>query len=80
MILFGSYARGNPRPYSDIDIAIISPNFDRMSEIKAMQFLSLGAKETDVLIEPLSFPLKELKNLEKGSFLDHIVKTGKIIF
>lgn len=25
VILFGSYAKGNPREYSDIDLAVISP-------------------------------------------------------
>lgn len=80
VILFGSYAKGTPRPYSDIDLAVISPNFDKMKEIEAMQFLSLQAKDTDVLIEPISFSLKELKHLTKGSFLDYILKNGKIIY
>lgn len=80
VILFGSYARGTPHPYSDIDIAVISPNFDRMKEIEAMQFLSLQAKDSDILIEPISFPLKELKHLTNGSFLDYILKNGRIVY
>lgn len=80
VILFGSYANGTPRPYSDIDIAVISPDFDKMKEIEAMQFLSLQAKDSDILIEPLSFPLKELKHLTHGSFLDYILKNGKIVY
>jgi predicted nucleotidyltransferase len=27
IILYGSYAKGNPRTHSDIDLAIISPDF-----------------------------------------------------
>lgn len=80
IILFGSYARGNPRPYSDIDVAVISPDFNKMSEIEAMQFLSLQAKDADILIEPISFPSKELKHPVTGSFLDYILKNGKIIY
>lgn len=80
VILFGSYAKGSQRPYSDIDLAVISPDFDKMGEIEAMQFLSLQAKDSDVLIEPISFPLKELKYLIKGSFLDYILKNGKIVY
>lgn len=80
VILFGSYANGTPRPYSDIDLAVISPDFDKMKEIEAMQFLSLQAKDSDILIEPVSFPFKELKHLTKGSFLDYILKNGKIVY
>lgn len=80
VILFGSYAGGTPRPYSDIDIAVISPDFDKMREIDAMQFLSVQAKDTDILIEPISFPAKELRHLMKGSFLDYILKNGKIVY
>lgn len=80
VILFGSYARGKPRPYSDIDLAVISPDFDKMSEIKAMQFLSLQVKDSDVLIEPISFSSKELKHVPKGSFLGYILKHGKMVY
>lgn len=80
VISFGSYARGNPRPYSDIDVAVISPDFNEMDEIKAMQFLSLEAKDSEALIEPISFPSKELKHIEKGSFLDYILKNGRIVY
>lgn len=27
MLLFGSYAKGNPHTYSDIDLAVFSPQF-----------------------------------------------------
>lgn len=39
VILFGSYARGNPKSYSDIDLAIFSKDFKDKDEIRNMQYL-----------------------------------------
>jgi predicted nucleotidyltransferase len=41
MILFGSYARGNERRDSDIDICVVSPKFgkDEIMEIGRLNFL-----------------------------------------
>ncbi len=39
ILLFGSYAKGNPHPYSDIDLAVFSPQFveNPFENIKAIQ-------------------------------------------
>ena len=40
VILFGSYAHGNPKEHSDIDLAIISDWFRGKTRIEGMQYLS----------------------------------------
>ena len=40
IVLFGSYAWGVPRGTSDIDLAVISPQFKRMSQLKRLELLS----------------------------------------
>ena len=75
VVLFGSYAKGNSRPESDIDIAVI------VDEIPG-DYLSLAAnlfkftRNVDDRIEPIL--------LEEGDdpsgFLDEVVKTGHVIY
>ena len=77
VILFGSYAHGNPKEYSDIDLAVISDWFEGRPKIENMQYLSRIAATYNSLIEALPFTEKEYRNLDKRSFLASIVKTGR---
>ena len=77
IILFGSYAHGNPKEYSDIDLAVISDWFEGKPKIKNMQYLSKIAAGYNSIIEALPFTEKEFSNLDKRSFLASIIKTGR---
>jgi len=77
VILFGSYAHGQPKEYSDIDLAVISDWFEGRPKIENMQYLSRIAATYNSLIEALPFTEKEYRNLDKRSFLASIVKTGR---
>jgi len=77
VILFGSYAHGKPKEYSDIDLAVISDWFEGRPKIENMQYLSRIAATYNSLIEALPFTEKEYRNLDKRSFLASIVKTGQ---
>ena len=77
VILFGSYAKGTPKNYSDIDLAIISDWFSGKSHIENMQFLSRLAANYNSLIEALPFTLQEYKNLDRRTLLAGILKSGK---
>lgn len=76
-LLFGSYARGDPKDYSDIDLAVISDWFEGRPKIQNMQYLSRIAAAYNSLIEALPFTEEEYRNLDKRSFLASIVKTGR---
>jgi len=78
-ILFGSYAQGNAKGYSDIDLAVISDWFKGKPKIENMQHLSKIAAGYNSLIEALPFTEEEYTNLDKRSFLASIVKTGRKI-
>jgi predicted nucleotidyltransferase len=60
MIVFGSQAKGNARPGSDIDICVVSSSFghDDMSE---MQMLFKKARRIDSRIEPYPMSIENLK-------------------
>jgi predicted nucleotidyltransferase len=79
LILFGSYAKGNAKEYSDIDLAVISNWFEGKPKIKNMQYLSKIAANYNSLIEALPFTEEEYINLDKRSFLASIIKTGRKI-
>lgn len=61
VILFGSHAKGNAKPDSDIDIAVISSQFGR-NNLKEMMLLRKLALEIDSHIEPLPFTPQDLED------------------
>jgi predicted nucleotidyltransferase len=54
MILFGSYAKGRPHPYSDVDIAIWHTAFtgDRMLDLELLRPLYRKFKGLDIKTFP----------------------------
>lgn len=77
VILFGSYARGNPKSYSDIDLAIFSKDFKDKDEIRNMQYLFQKTMAVDTSIEPHPFYPRDLLSPIKGTVVYEILKTGK---
>jgi predicted nucleotidyltransferase len=77
-ILFGSYAKGNEGKDSDIDIAIISPDFghDYLEEAVMLKEVS---EDVDLDISPRPYSLEEYRNGKRGQFLyDEIISKGKL--
>ncbi|MDY6839818.1 MAG: nucleotidyltransferase domain-containing protein [Thermodesulfobacteriota bacterium] len=77
VILFGSYAYGNPEEHSDIDLAIISDWFQGKTRIENMQHLSRIAARYNSLIEAYPFTAEEYRNLDHRTLLASIVKHGR---
>lgn len=77
IILFGSYAHGNPKEHSDIDLAIISDWFRDKTRIESMQYLSRVAANYNTLIEAIPFTAGEYRELDRRTFLARILKTGR---
>jgi len=75
-IIFGSYAEGNPKEESDIDVALISTAFtgDRFEDRRKIVPLR---RNIDNRIEPIPFRPEDF--YEGGNFADEIRKTGKVI-
>ncbi len=78
-ILFGSYARGQENKDSDIDIAIISPDFgqDYLEEAVMLKKIS---ETVDLDISPRPYSTEEYKKVSPGQFLhDEIINKGKSV-
>ncbi|MCX6327274.1 MAG: nucleotidyltransferase domain-containing protein [Bacteroidia bacterium] len=74
LILFGSYAKGNQKEDSDIDVAIVVNSISQDFFSYAPLLWKLR-REIDDRIEPILIE----KNKDESGFLKEILKTGLII-
>lgn len=74
LYLFGSYAKGNPRRYSDIDVAVISDKLKRNWN-KNEDLLWIYAKRVNTKIEPFGLTRSDFKN-NTDPMVYEIKKTG----
>ena len=77
--LYGSYARNSEHDFSDIDVAVISPDFEGGTE---HDYLILGkaALKVNPLIEAKPYRPEDLKNLSPAEFLAEVLRTGRIVY
>jgi len=76
VIVFGSQARGNFNKDSDIDIAVISKDFEKMGLWDRAKYLGRAARNIPYPIEALGFSPSQLKKVEQGTILDEITRSG----
>jgi predicted nucleotidyltransferase len=80
-LLFGSYAYGQPRDGSDIDLAIVSPDFAAMNGLARLQMLEKIAWEANTHdIEAAGFTGDELQNAGKTNVLSEIREKGLMLY
>lgn len=79
IILYGSYAKGNPKPYSDIDLIIVSSDLVHFPPLKRQELLAQLSMNIDAPLEILGYTPKELKNSGQTIFGQIIRKTGKLL-
>jgi uncharacterized protein len=72
--LFGSFAKNNQRPDSDIDIALIIDNLSDSNKFDIQVQLMLLASRFDSRIEP--HPLSSKDFGSNNPFVHEIIKTG----
>ncbi len=73
VILFGSYASGNEREDSDIDLAIVLDNYDDVFD--TMADLMGYTLRTDARIEPHPIRKNEYEKIS-NNFIEEIIRTG----
>lgn len=79
-ILFGSHARGEADPWSDVDLAVVSPDFARMSHRRIMDLLVEVALAVDSPVGIRPCTPRELRSARPTSFLGHILAEGKVVY
>ena len=77
LVLFGSYAHGDAREDSDIDVVVISDTFERMSHWERITLLSSAICASNVLIEAVPMTLEEWE--DGGSLIAEFAREGEEI-
>lgn len=80
LILYGSYAKGNPKPWSDIDIAVVSSVFEGKGILKRQELLGEALYRLGEPIEALGYTPREYRRPPALSFLSEILSKGKLIY
>ena len=84
IILFGSYSKGNPHEYSDIDIAVVSPELDpNKSRFENTMVVLEKSNLLDPDLQLFAYPSKIFYNERDTvheSFIREIKKTGKVLY
>jgi len=77
IILFGSYAKGKAKPYSDIDLCVVSKTFGK-DDYDEMVFLKTLTSDIDSMLEPHPYHPKDLEN-PYDPLAYEIKKHGKVV-
>ena len=71
-ILFGSFSKGHQTEMSDIDLLLVSDNFNEMSLLNHRMLAPITAKLFDVEVHP--YPTAHF--IQGDPFIEEIIKTG----
>jgi len=76
VLLFGSHARGDARDGSDIDLLVVSPDFERLASWERLELLGIAAGRIWQPIEALASTPAEVAHVQPATFLEEILQTG----
>ncbi len=79
-ILFGSHARGEADAWSDVDLAVISSDFSRLTHRKLIDLLAEVALAVDPSVEIRPYTPRDLKEARPTNFLGHILAVGNLVY
>ena len=78
-ILYGSWVTGKATEYSDIDLIVVSPDFDKQIECKTLDKLWQLAGRTDYRIEPIPCGLERWEKDDYTPIIDIARNEGTIV-
>ncbi|GAB4495470.1 MAG: hypothetical protein OHK0052_03030 [Anaerolineales bacterium] len=78
-VIFGSQILGTAHEWSDIDLLIISPEFDRPINRKDVDLLWYIAAKTDSRIEPIPVGEKQFAEDRSNPILEIARREGQVI-
>ncbi|MEI8132543.1 MAG: nucleotidyltransferase domain-containing protein [Leptolinea sp.] len=78
-VIFGSQATGRAHQWSDIDLLVISPQFDGIRRREDINLLWHVAADTDNRIEPIPIGLHQFETEDGSPLLTIARREGQII-
>jgi len=73
VLVYGSRAKGNFKPYSDMDLTLIGSKIDLTIQNKI-------ENELDDLLLPIKFDVSVFHKIQNTELIDHIHSIGKELF
>jgi hypothetical protein len=80
VVLYGSHVNGQPHEWSDIDIAVISPDFENLPINERQSIISKLTFDRVSRIEPIGYSSSEYHSPGRHSFLGEIIRTGRVVY
>ncbi len=78
-VVFGSQATGNVHEWSDIDLLVVSPLFEDMSDRKNLNLLWRLAGRIDSRIEPIPCGLRQWEEDNVSAVIEVARREGEIL-
>ncbi len=79
VVVFGSQVNGTCDEWSDIDLLVVSPQFDGMKGRKKLNLLWHLAASIDSRIEPIPCGLEQWKNDDVSAIIEIARREGEIL-
>ena len=80
-ILFGSYAKGTQRDDSDIDLLILSPDFQGLPVLERIQKLGWIAWQAKTsYVQPIGYTSEEYENADEFGIIGEVRDTGVVVY
>lgn len=81
VLVYGSYANGKADEWSDIDLVVISSDFENIPPIERLEMLSLATWRVDAPIEALGYTPREIHENGKDSIIwEAIQRNHKVVY
>lgn len=74
--LFGSYVHGQPKEWSDIDLAIFSPAVDSMNLLDRVELAVAVEMQVGAEVEIHLYPESGLRKARPSNIYGHVRETG----
>lgn len=78
-VLFGSYVKGKEHKWSDIDLLVVSPLYDKKRTYKQASRLWRIAAQTDSRIEPIPVGERQYQEDDSSVIIEVARREGQII-
>jgi hypothetical protein len=78
-IIFGSQVSGQPHTWSDIDLLVVSPQFDGERKREDVNLLWRVATRTDSRIEPIAVGQRQFEEDDTSAIIEMARREGQIV-
>lgn len=79
LVVFGSQVAGRAHEWSDIDLLVVSPQFDDMKDRSGINLLWRLAARTDSRIEPIPCGSRQWREDDSSAIIEIARREGKML-